>query len=199
MLFRITFCVAILSGFARAGEWTAAAAEKPLIVTWHNNRLKISGEQIPNGPIEINYIEAFVRSGSTDREWGKSVINHRTECVSAQPNADDLPLVLRSTLDDGVVVTHTISASPDEVYFQLGALNPTKTDSDVQWAQPCVRVAKFAGTDSKDANANQPRYIRNCFLMVGGELKRLPTEPWAAKARYTPGQVFCPAHVDTAL
>ena len=196
MLLRVTICVAILSGIAKAGDVPSAAAENPLSVTWKNNRLVISGKQLPKGPIEINYIEAFVRSGSTDREWGQSVINHRTECISAQPNADDLPLVLRSTLDDGVVVIHTISAGPDEVDFQLGALNPTKSDSDVQWAQPCMRVARFAGTDPKDANALQPKYIHNCFVMVGGEVKRLPTDPWAQKARYTPGQVFCPAHVD---
>jgi len=29
-----------------------------------------------------------------------------------------------------------------------------------------------------------------------GKLTRLPTSPWADKARYTPGQVYCPAGVD---
>ena len=29
-------------------------------------------------------------------------------------------------------------------------------------------------------------------------LARLPTRPWATRARYTPGQVWCPAHVDRA-
>ena len=198
MLARTLLCLVVFAVAAGAGEGRATADEGALRVSWRNNRLLIDGPQVPNGPIEINYIEAFVRSGSTERDWGQSVINHRTECISAEPNADSLPLMLRSTLDDGVVVHHTITAGPDEVYFQLGALNPTKKDSDVQWAQPCVRVTRFTGNSDADANARQPKYIENCFLMVGGEVRRLPTEPWAEKARYTPGQVYCPVHVNRA-
>ena len=32
--------------------------------------------------------------------------------------------------------------------------------------------------------------------MLDGKLTRLPTQPWAVKARYTPGQVYCPQGVD---
>jgi len=192
MLLRTTFCL----WFSAVCTLVSAADPPVLRVSWRDNTLTIAGSQIPGGPIEVNYIEAFVRSGSTDRDWGKSVIPHRTKCISAAPHADNLPLVLHSQLDDGVVITHTITAGPDEVYFQLGALNPTKQDSDVQWAQPCVRVAAFAGPGAADANATQPKYIRNCFVLVDGIVQRLPTTPWADQARYTPGQVFCPAHVN---
>jgi hypothetical protein len=34
------------------------------------------------------------------------------------------------------------------------------------------------------------------FVFIDGKLTRLPTRPWATQARYTPGQVWCPAHVD---
>jgi hypothetical protein len=40
--------------------------------------------------------------------------------------------------------------------------------------------------------------LPRCFLFIGGELTRMPTQPWAKAARYTPGQVWCPAHVDRA-
>ncbi|MCE9545097.1 MAG: hypothetical protein K8T25_06220, partial [Planctomycetia bacterium] len=36
------------------------------------------------------------------------------------------------------------------------------------------------------------------FIFVNGKEQRLPTEPWATDARYTPGQVYCPAGVDRA-
>ena len=47
-----------------------------------------------------------------------------------------------------------------------------------------------------DARALQPQYIKQCFLFIDGQLTRLPTKPWADKARYTPGQVYVPKHVD---
>ena len=34
------------------------------------------------------------------------------------------------------------------------------------------------------------------FHLSGRKLSRLPTRPWAESARYMPGQVYCPAHVD---
>jgi len=41
-----------------------------------------------------------------------------------------------------------------------------------------------------------PRYVQQCFILLDGKLTRLPTQPWAVKARYTPGQVYCPQGVD---
>ena len=35
-----------------------------------------------------------------------------------------------------------------------------------------------------------------CFILLNGQLTRLPTRPWAEQALYVPGQVYCPAHVD---
>jgi hypothetical protein len=47
-----------------------------------------------------------------------------------------------------------------------------------------------------DARTLVPTYTRKCFLFLDGKLTRLPTEPWAEKARYVPGQVYVPAGVD---
>ena len=33
-------------------------------------------------------------------------------------------------------------------------------------------------------------------MLIDGKVTKLPTEPWATQARYVPGQVYCPAHVD---
>ena len=91
---------------------------------------------------------------------------------------------------------HTITASADEVDFQLRAHNPTQRESQAHWAQPCIRVDQFTGTTRDDARTLVPAYARQCFLFLEGQLTRLPTEPWAREARYIPGQVYCPQHVD---
>ena len=103
---------------------------------------------------------------------------------------------LRDRLNDGVVVMHRITVSDDEVDFRLVAHNPTDRESLAHWAQPCIRVDKFTGCPKDDARTLVPKYARQCFILLDGKLARLPTEPWADKARYTPGQVYCPKHVD---
>jgi hypothetical protein len=130
----------------------------------------------------------------TDRDWQKTVIGHVTEKLFAR---DDGSLIrLKDTLRDGVVVEHTITVGSDEVDFRLVAHNPTRTVSQVHWAQPCVRVDRFAGSPRDDFRTRVPAYARKCFIFLDGKLTRLPTAPWADKARYTPGQVYVPRHVD---
>ncbi len=171
----------------------AAPPAGRLSVRWDNNFLKIRGESVPGGEIEINYLEAYCRPGSTDRDWGETVIRHRSEKVEAR---EDGSLVrLRDRLEDGVVVEHTITAGTDEVDFRLTAHNPTTRASQAHWAQPCLRVDKFTGGPRDDARALVPQYARKCFIFLDGKLTRLPTRPWADKARYTPGQVYCPRGV----
>jgi hypothetical protein len=175
---------------ARAGE----PAERTLTVSWQDNFLGVRGEHVPGGEIRTWYIEAFCRPGSTDREWGETVIPHQTELVSTSDEGREIRL--RSRLADGVVVDHAITVGDDGVDFRLTAKNPTETDSAVAWAQPCLRVDKFTGTTLDDARELHPDYIRKCFVFIDGKLTRLPTEPWATEARYTPGQVYVPAGVD---
>jgi hypothetical protein len=100
--------------------------------------------------------------------------------------------VLRSRLDDGVVVEHEIRAGRDEVDFRVVATNPTAVESRAHWAQPCIRVDRYAGTP---AERNSEAYLPRCFLYVDGRPARMPTTPWAREALYTPGQVWCPEGV----
>ena len=165
-----------------------------MTITWKDNYLNIASKTIPGGSMEVLYLEAYCRPGSTDRDWDKTVIGHRTELVEVRPDRKEIKL--RDRLDDGVVVDHTITAGKDEVEFLLVVHNPTDKRSEAHWAQPCIRVDKFTGTNRSDARTLIPQYTRKCFLFLDGSLTRMPTEPWATKARYTPGQVYCPAQVD---
>ena len=157
-----------------------------LKLEWAKNYLTIVGEHLPGGDVMIHYLEAYCRAGSTNRAWGETVIRHRAERVSHAE--DGSRIELRDTLDDGLVVTHTITAKDDEVDFRLTAHNPTATASAAHWAQPCIQVDQFTGHD-------QDMYLQFCFVFVNGQRVSLPTEPWAETAFYTPGQVYCPAHV----
>ncbi|MCY3022627.1 MAG: hypothetical protein NTW87_26905 [Planctomycetota bacterium] len=175
-----------LAGALGAGEEKGPS----MTLSWADNILKIHGDKLPGGVVEILYLEAYCRPGSTDREWGKTVIGHRTELVSR--SADGTQLKLRCELKDGVVVDHVIAAREDEVDFRLQARNPTDKASEAHWVQPCMRVGEFTGC-GKDADAYA--YLKKCFIFVDGSPHRLPTPEWATQARYTPGQVWCPKHV----
>ena len=174
---------------------TAASQElKPLTIAWDKNFLTIHGD-FPGSELRINYLDAYCRPGSTDQDWRtETVIRHTTEKLAA--SADGKIIRLRDTLADGVVVDHTLTAGSDAVDFRLTAHNPTDKPSLAHWAQPCIRVDKFTGAGNADARELVPAYARKCFLFIDGKLTRLPTEPWADKARYVPGQVYVPAGVN---
>jgi len=179
--------------FLCLGATTFAAEPAGLTITWEKNYLTIRGE-FPGDELKILYLEAYCWPGSTDRDWKETVIPHTAELIEA--SNDQRVIKLRDKLADGVVVEHTLTAGQDEVDFRLVAHNPTDNPSLAHWAQPCIRVDKFTGTTSADARALVPAYARKSFLFIDGKLTRLPTEPWADKARYVPGQVYCPKGVD---
>ena len=166
----------------------ATARCENLSLAWRDQMLHIDSPRIPGGRIEILYLEAYCRADSQTTDWAEhTVIPHTTQLVSAAGGGDQLKL--RCRLQDGVTVEHIITSSHDEVDFRLTAHNPTKLRSEAHWAQPCIRVGKFTGTDrtsTKDAYA----YIRKSFVFLDGELSHMPTRNWATQARYTPGQVW---------
>ncbi|HEX4795807.1 MAG TPA: hypothetical protein VH370_18610 [Humisphaera sp.] len=174
------FAVLVLSAAAPANDLG-------LKLSWKDEYLTISGDQLPGGQMLIHYIEAYCRPGSTNRKWDQTTIGHKTRLISA--DADGKRLVLESALNDGVIVRHEIRALADEIDFQLIASNPTAKASEAQWAQPCVRVDRFTGR-------NQNTYLEKSFIFLDGKLTRMPTPHWAMTAVYTPGQVWCPKTVD---
>src|SRR5262249_14213372 len=151
---------------------TAAEPSAALTLSWEKNFLRVRGEAIPGREIAIQYLEAYCRPGSTDRDWRETVIGHDAEKVSAKE--DGSVMQLRARLRGGVIVEHRTTAGPDEVDFRLPARNPTATASQAHWAQPCVRVDKFTGCSRDDARALVPVHARKCFIFLNGELTRLP-------------------------
>jgi len=186
-----------MPGSAVAQQQPAAAPPDrtvgPLSIEWEKNYLTVDAPAMPGGPIRIHYLEAYCRAGSTDREWRETVIPHQAELVATRD--DGRTIEVRDTLADGLIVKHTIRAAGDEVDFRIEAHNPTDAPSAAHWAQPCMRVDRFTGCGRDDARAPIPAYARKCFIFLDGKLTRLPTEPWADQARYTFGQVYCPAGV----
>jgi hypothetical protein len=164
------------------------AADPPLKLHWEQNFLTIAGPQVPGEQMRVQYLEAYCRAGSTDADWGKhTVVGHKTELIEA--SADGTLIRLKCTLSDGITVEHTITSTVDEVDFRLHAHNPTDKESEAHWAQPCIRLDKFTG-------GNQETYVSKGFVFLDGELCRMPTRDWATKARYVPGQVWCPKGVN---
>jgi hypothetical protein len=187
---KLIVCASLLFSFSPLllvgdREQPSDRESKELMISWADNYLTIRGPKLPKEGVRVHYLEAYCRPGSTDRDWSETVIKHKTELVSAS----ERQIRLRCTLADGVVVKHEITAGEDEVRFELVATNPTEKPSEAHWAQPCIRVGNFTGRGQQD-------YLTSCFIFLDGKLARLPTQPWAEKARYIPGQVYCPKHVD---
>ena len=156
--------------------------------------LSVVSPAIPGGKIDINYLEAYCRAGSTDADWVKhTVIPHENRVLSASPDRKEIRMEDR--LVDGVVVQHLIRAGKDEVDFRLVAHNPTDQISEAHWAQPCVRLGAFTGFLSPGTSGDLNDYLPKCFIFLDGKLTRMPTPVWATEARYIPGQVWCPQGV----
>src|SRR5947209_11361801 len=132
------FTIAVVASVVGLAVARGGDNPKGLTLSWANNFLTIHGDFLPERHLKVQYLEAYCRPGSTDRDWGQTVIKHKTEFVSQ--SADGKSLKLRCTLADGVVVAHEIAAGADDVTFQLTATNPTDKTSEAHWAQPCIRV-----------------------------------------------------------
>jgi hypothetical protein len=166
---------------------SSAIAQQPLTLGWTNNMLRISGPQVPGDFIEIWYLEAFCRSGSTHREWDKTTISHRTELISATPQK----IRLRTKVEPSIVLEHEITAGTDEVDFKVSARNDGREFADVQWFQPCVRVDRFTG-------AKQNNYIQKSFIFTKDGAKLLSDLPRNEEAIYHGGQVYVPQGISLA-
>lgn len=164
------------------------ANEPPLKLRWEKNYLTISGDHLPGKEIVVHYLEAYCRAGSTDADWDKhTVVGHQTRLVET---AEDQTLIrLEDIVNDGLRVEHVIRSTHNEVQFEITAHNPTEHRSEAHWAQPCIRLDRFTG-------ARQDTYLSKSFVFLDGKETRLPTHNWATKARYIPGQVWCPRGVD---
>jgi hypothetical protein len=171
------------------GHLTARAATEvePLRLSWTNNMLTVSGDQVTGGAVEVWYLEAFCRSGSTQRRWEETVIPHRTELLEANPRE----LRLKTLVDTSVEILHEVRATEDEVVFELELVNRGERFVDVQWFQPCIRVDRFTGLAQAD-------YHERCFIFTESGRRRLDETERREEAIYRGGQVYVPEAVDLA-
>jgi hypothetical protein len=180
-LFQIfTLALASLNG------WSLCAAD--LRIGWTNNMLTLAAPDLPGGKVDVWYLEAFCRSGSTHRDWHQTTIPHRTQLLEADKEGKRLRLLTR--VDASMEVTHEIEARGDEVDFRLEVVNKGAQPVDVQWFQPCMRVDRFTGLQ-------QSNYIERCFIFTSAGLTTLDKTRRAEVAIYRGGQVYVPAGVNT--
>ena len=158
-----------------------------LTVGWTNNMLTIRAPGLPGEKLEVWYLEAFCRSGSTHRDWHQTTIAHRTELLLADPAGKHLRL--RTRVEPGVEVLHEIRAGSDEVDFRLDLENKGSEAADVQWFQPCMRVGRFTGL-------NQSNYIERSFIFTASGLTTLDKTRRAEEALYRGGQVYVPRGIN---
>jgi len=185
------FASLLLAATAVAAQPAAPPRAGPLTLAREGHWLFIQGPGVPGGRIRVLYLETYCRAGSTKADWGDTAMAYDGQTLEATP--DGRRLRLRDTVIDGLVVDHEIVARDDEVEFRLEARNPTSHRSEAHWAQACVQLAGFTGRDPAGPDIDD--YLPNCFVFLDGRLERMPTRDWATQARYTPGQVWRPAHV----
>jgi hypothetical protein len=170
--------------FTLTGWSPGASAAAGLTLSWTNNLLTITDPNLPGGKLDIWYLEAFCRSGSTQRDWRQTVLPHKTSLVSA--SRDGKRLQFSTRVQPSVEVRHDVQAGKDEVTFDFTLTNTGNEAVDVSWFQPaCIRVDRFTGR-------NQSNYITRSFIFTERGLTTLAQTKRTEDAVYRGGQVYVP-------
>ena len=77
----------LMASFPVASGREAEPTASPLVVGWADGYLTIGGA-FPGREIRVLYLEAYCRPGSTDRDWGETVIGHTTEMLESSADID---------------------------------------------------------------------------------------------------------------
>jgi hypothetical protein len=75
------FSIALFVTPVEAGD-----GDRALSLNWDKEMLTIRGNHLPGKALEVWYLEAFCRPGSTRRDWKQTVIAHTTQLVEASPD-----------------------------------------------------------------------------------------------------------------
>jgi len=183
-------CLTTILGFAWSSKNPSEEIEKKsdgLHIHWKNNTLTILGEDLPGKKMNITYLEAFCKTGSTNRKWQETTIPHETELVSTVDN--DKHIKLRTIVQPDIEVIHDIRAGKDEVEFNLVFHNKGDKAIDVDWFQPCISVNEFT-------NRKQEDYISRCFIFTNSGLTTLDKTRRTEEAVYKGGQVYVPQGIN---
>jgi hypothetical protein len=183
-------CLICLLGFARFSKNSPGETGKGsngLHIQWKNNLLTISGDDLPGKKMDIVYLEAFCKTGSTNRVWDETKIPHKTELISTGDN--DKHIKLRTIVQPDIEVIHDIQARNDEVEFDLVLHNKSDKDIDIDWFQPCILVDQFT-------NRKQENYISRCFIFTDSGLTTLDKTRRTEEGFYKGGQTYIPAGIN---
>jgi hypothetical protein len=181
-------CLIGLLGFARFSKNSQGGERSDgLRIQWKNNILTISGDDLPGKKMNITYLEAFCKTGSTNRNWDETTIPHKTELISTEDN--DKHIKLRTIVQPDIEVIHDIRARKDEVEFNLVLHNKGDKAIDIDWFQPCISVDQFTGRKQED-------YISRCFIFTDSGLTTLDKTRRTEEALYKGGQTYIPAGIN---
>jgi len=180
-------CRVAAIGLVLISSMTNLSAADSLKLAWEKNVLKITGEQLPGGTIEVWWLEAFCRRGSTRRAWGETTIPHTTEILSADPNGQRLRL--RSKVQPSVEVLQELRVVKEAITFDFELKNSSDEPVDLEWFEPCIHVDRFTGR-------NQTNYVERCFIFTERGLTTLDQLPRNEEALYRGGQVYVPKGIN---
>ena len=183
------WCLKLLWGLM-VGIWSfpCAHADDALTLSWTNNLLTISNTNLPGGKLDIWYLEAFCRKGSTHQDWGKTTLPHKTVLASSSAHCLDF----RTSVEPNVEVHHTVVALKDAVECSFVLANRGTEPVDLEWFQPgCIHVERFTGSD-------QTNYISRSFIFTERGLTTLDKTRRHDEALYHGGQVYVPKGINLA-
>jgi len=142
---------------------------------------------MPGRKMEILYLEAFCKTGSTNRQWDSTIIPHKTTLVSA--NGEGKRIKLKTIVQPDIEVLHDIRAGSDEVEINLVLTNKSSKAEDIDWFQPCIRVNHFT-------NREQDDYISRCFIFTKKGLTTLDKTNRTHNGYYKGGQTYVPRGIN---
>ncbi len=176
----------LLLNLLLCGTALGAGADESLTLNWTNKMLTVSGPALPGGKLEILYLEAFCRRGSTQRDWRKTVLPHRTKMLAAEPGR----LRFHTTIEPEAVMLHEVRAGSNTIDFQFTLTNQGLQPLDLEWFQPaCIRVGRFTGLD-------QTNYISRSFIFTERGLTTLNRTQRREEGFYRGGQVYVPKGIN---
>ncbi|MEP7106996.1 MAG: hypothetical protein ABI760_03425 [Ferruginibacter sp.] len=183
-------CITFILSFARITKNSPEETIKTsdgLHIQWKDNMLTISGDNLPGKKMNIVYLEAFCKTGSTKRKWEETTIPHKTELISAGDNNKHIKL--KTIVQPEVEVIHDITARNDEVEFNLVLHNKGSKAVDIDWFQPCIIVDQFT-------NRKQENYLPACFIFTHAGLTTLDKTRRTEDGLYKGGQEYIPKGIN---
>jgi hypothetical protein len=141
---------------------------------------------LPGGKLQILYLEAFCRNGSTEQEWKKTVVPHKTKLVYQGKSL----LRFQTVIEPAGLMDHEVRVGTNGIDFQYTLKNQGKEPLGLEWFQPaCIRVDQFTG-------CGQSNYIGRSFIFTERGLTALAKTRRREESLYRGGQVYVPKAIN---